>query len=65
MVNTVSRLADVMRLLPRVAILAMVMWLPLMAMDGVRAGSENIIVDTQRMSSGAGFVLMVSLQRAR
>ncbi len=54
-----------MRLLPRVAILAMAMWLPLMAMDGVRAGSDNIIVDNQRMSSGAGLVLMVSLQRAR
>lgn len=54
-----------MRLLPRVAILAMAMWLPLMAMDRVRAGSDNIIVDNQRMSSGAGLVLMVSLQRAR
>ncbi|MCT8991603.1 hypothetical protein NYR54_15095 [Chelativorans sp. SCAU2101] len=65
MAISVSRLANVMRLLPRVAILAMAMWLPLMAMDGVRAGSDNIIVDNQRMSSGAGLVLMVSLQRAR
>jgi len=65
MAISVSRLANVMRLLPRVAILAMAMWLPLMAMDRVRAGSDNIIVDNQRMSSGAGLVLMVSLQRAR
>lgn len=45
--------------------IAMVMWLPLMAMEGVRAGDQNIIEGTYQKSSGAGLVLMVSLQRAR
>lgn len=58
-------LTDTLRLLPRALLLASVMVLPLMAMQGVRAGDQNIIEGAYKKSSGAGFVLMVSLRRAR
>lgn len=58
-------LADLTRLVSRVAIVAMIFWIPVLAIDGISASPDDIIVDTQRVSKGAGFVLMVSLQRAR
>jgi len=36
---------------------------PLMAVKAVNAGSEQTIGELPRMSSGAGLVLLVSLQR--
>ncbi|WP_157188140.1 hypothetical protein [Nitratireductor pacificus] len=38
---------------------------PLLAVQNVRAGHESIIEGDYSRSSGAGFVLMVSLKRAR
>lgn len=38
---------------------------PLLAVQNVRAGHENIIEGQYERSSGAGLVLMVSLRRAR
>jgi hypothetical protein len=37
---------------------------PLMAVQGVRAGSSQFIGEAPTMSSGAGLVLAVSLQRS-
>lgn len=37
---------------------------PMLAVQSVRAGSSQFIGETPSMSSGAGFVLMVSLQRS-
>ena len=44
---------------------AVVVSSPLLAVQNVRAGHENIIEGRYEMPSGAGFVLMVSLKRAR
>ncbi|WP_157384590.1 hypothetical protein [Nitratireductor soli] len=44
---------------------AVVISSPLLAVQNVRAGHENIIEGHYEKSSGAGFVLMVSLKRAR
>ncbi|SEB92736.1 hypothetical protein SAMN05216452_3708 [Nitratireductor aquibiodomus] len=38
---------------------------PLLAVQNVRAGNENIIEGDYERSSGAGLVLMVSLKRSR
>ncbi len=38
---------------------------PLAMIDVVQASDENIIEGSYKAASGAGFVLMVSLQRAR
>ncbi|MCR4267452.1 hypothetical protein [Nitratireductor sp. ZSWI3] len=45
--------------------LAAVVASPLIAVQNVRAGHENIIEGHYEKSSGAGLVLMVSLKRAR
>ncbi len=44
---------------------AMLIGSPLLAVQNVRAGDENIIEGRYDRSSGAGLVLMVSLQRSR
>ncbi len=56
---------DTLRLLPKALIVASLFIAPLMAMETVRAGDEHILEGTYKKSSGAGLVLMVSLQRAR
>jgi hypothetical protein len=38
---------------------------PLLAAGSVRAPSDSILVGARQGNAGAGFVLMVSLQRAR
>lgn len=48
----------------RALMLLSLLALPLMAVNTVRAGDQNIIVSDHEMSSGAGLVLMVSLKRA-
>lgn len=54
-----------MALLPKAMLAAAIFWAPLMAVKSVQAGSASIIESSYKASSGAGFVLMVSLQRAR
>lgn len=49
----------------KAALLAAVVCAPLMTINKVQAGTGSIIESTLQTSSGAGFVLMVSLQRAR
>lgn len=57
--------ATSMALLPKAMLAAAIFWAPLMAVKSVQAGSASIIESSYKASSGAGFVLMVSLQRAR
>lgn len=54
-----------MRILPGAIALACMVSIPLAAVGTVRAGNENIIEGSYKKSSGAGFVLMVSLRRAQ
>ncbi|MBO6538983.1 MAG: hypothetical protein JJ969_06220 [Rhizobiaceae bacterium] len=48
----------------RAALIAIAVAAPLIAVQGVRAGTSQFIGEAPSMSSGAGFVLMVSLQRS-
>ena len=48
----------------RAALIATAVAAPLIAVQGVRAGTSQFIGETPSMSSGAGLVLMVSLQRS-
>jgi len=49
--------------LPRFALLAAMLLAPLAAMHAVQAGADNFIEDGRKLSSGAGLVLVVGLQR--
>ncbi len=49
-------------LLPRAAVMATMMMLPLMVLHGVHTGDESTI---GRTTGGAGLVLLVSLKRAQ
>ena len=49
--------------LPRFALLAVALLAPLAAMQSVRAGADTFIEDSRKLSSGAGLVLVIGLQR--
>lgn len=49
--------------LPRFALLIAALFAPLVAMQTVQAGSDAFIEDSRKLPSGAGLVLVVSLQR--
>ena len=55
---------QMLRALPRVVLLTAALFAPLIAMQSVQAGSQTIIEDKRPPSSGAGLVLIVSLQRS-
>ncbi|MCB1453804.1 MAG: hypothetical protein KDJ43_09165 [Rhizobiaceae bacterium] len=48
----------------RAALIAAAVAAPMLAVQNVRAGTSQFIGETPSMSSGAGLVLMVSLQRS-
>jgi len=50
--------------LPRFALLATMLLAPVMAMNAVQAGAGSHIEDNRKLSSGAGIVLVVGLQRS-
>ncbi|MEW9837551.1 hypothetical protein ABUE29_20000 [Mesorhizobium sp. ZMM04-4] len=56
--------ATYLRLLPRALIVMLALCAPLMAVPGLRAADQTIIEAPSLKKTGAGFVLMVSLQRA-
>lgn len=60
--STATRLG-IASMLPRFALLVAALLAPLVAMQSVQAGSETFIEDSRKPSSGAGLVLVVSLQR--
>lgn len=49
--------------LPRFALLMAALFAPLVAMQSVAAGADTVIEDSRKLSSGAGIVLVVGLQR--
>lgn len=51
--------------LPRALLLAMLVSTPLIAAQNVSAGHANIIEGRYEKPRGAGFVIMMSLRRAR
>lgn len=55
---------ETLRVLPRVLLLAAVLAGPIATIQSVQAGSTVTIEDSRSMSSGAGLVLLMSLQRS-
>ena len=63
MTSRASIHSDIAAALPRFALLLAVLFAPLIAMQSVQAGAETFIEDARTLSSGAGIVLVVGLQR--
>lgn len=59
MLNTVL---DILQTLPRVAIIMAVLFAPIVTMEMLRAEPSGMFESSSR-NSGAGLVLMISLQR--
>lgn len=55
--------SDIAAALPRFAFLMAALFAPLMALQSVQAGADSFIEDSRKLSSGAGIVLVVGLQR--
>jgi hypothetical protein len=58
-----TNLKTVLRLLPRTAIMLMLLAAPVLAVPGIHAGSGATIEAPAMKKTGAGLVLLVSLQR--
>ncbi len=58
-----TRRSDIAAALPRFAFLMAALFVPLMALHSVQAGADSFIEDSRKLSSGAGIVLVVGLQR--
>lgn len=55
---------DALRITVRVALFALSVMLPALMVQKVQANTTTIIEDTYKRSTGAGLVIVVSLQRA-
>jgi hypothetical protein len=53
-----------LRLLPRALVMMLLVSAPVLAVPSLRAADQTIIEAPAMKKTGAGFVLMVSLQRA-
>lgn len=55
---------ETLRILPRAALLAAALIAPLMLIPSVQAGAPRTVIEDDRApTSGAGFVLLMSLRR--
>ncbi|GLS32962.1 hypothetical protein SAMN04488498_108165 [Mesorhizobium albiziae] len=62
--RSINPVLKVLRHLPRAAAIMLVLWSPLLAIQGVRADSRVTTIEAPApKKSGMGFVLLVSLQR--
>lgn len=62
--RTTANIAKTIRLLPRAALILLALAAPVLAVPLMRADNgATIEAPTMRKGSGAGFVLLVSLQR--
>jgi hypothetical protein len=59
MIRPLSLFSDILRAL----LIVIALFAPMIAMQSVEAGSQAIIENSRTLSSGAGLVLVVSLQR--
>ncbi|MEP9388814.1 hypothetical protein [Mesorhizobium sp. KR9-304] len=64
MTRTIKETSQCFRLLPRALLVMLVVSAPLLAVPSLRAADQTIIEAPAVKNKGAGFVLMVSLQRA-
>lgn len=63
MTRTAFRPIDAIRAALRIGLLTVALFVPMIAMHQVQASTSTIIEDTYKRSSGAGLVIVVSLQR--
>lgn len=63
MPRRIASISGIASALPRFAFLAAALLAPLAALQAVQAGPETLIEDSRKLSSGAGLVLVISLQR--
>lgn len=54
---------DILQVLPRIFVLMAVLFAPIMALEMLKAEPYEMF-EAQNRNSGAGFVIMVSLQRS-
>ena len=64
MTLSINETLKCLRLLPRALVVMLVVCAPLLAVSSLRAADQSIIEAPSMKKTGAGFVLMVSLQRA-
>ncbi len=65
MTSPLAQIANLVRLLPRAAVLTLLIAAPVLAMPGIRGGEASGIIEAPvNKQSGAGLILMVSLQRS-
>ena len=64
MTRHLENLLECLRLLPRAMVVMLVISAPILAVPSLRAADQTIIEAPTVKKTGAGFVLMVSLQRA-
>jgi hypothetical protein len=64
MSRLISETLKCLRLLPRAALVVLVIAAPVLAVPSIRAAESTTIEAPANKKTGAGFVLMVSLQRA-
>jgi hypothetical protein len=63
MTRTIQFAASVLALLPKAILVMLVVAAPVLAMPGIRGVEEGTIDAPKIQKTGAGFVLLVSLQR--
>ena len=64
MIRRTATRNSILSALPRMMILLVALFAPLIAMQTVQAGSETVIVDSSKRNSGAGIVIVAGLRRA-
>lgn len=63
--NAIAKIAtQTLRMLPRAALLAMLVSAPVLLASQLEAGQQNVIEAPATKKMGAGLVILVSLQRA-
>jgi hypothetical protein len=64
MTRPLARTLKLLRLLPRAVLMMLLLAAPVLAVPSIRAGEGTTIEAPTLRKTGAGFVLMISLQRA-
>lgn len=64
MIRPLEETLKCLRLLPRAIVVMLVVSAPILAVPSLRAANQTTIEAPTMKKTGAGFVLMVSLQRA-
>lgn len=64
MTRNIAQILNVLRLLPKAAVMMLVLAAPVLAVPSLRADIGSTIEAPDNKKTGVGFVLLVSLQRS-